>query len=1145
VQCASCGAELLAGKRFCHACGARVVLTCPQCNAAVVPGFRFCPDCGFQLAARGNGAGTPDAQAPATSGDLPAADRLARLTKHIPDSLAEKIRATAGTLTGERKLVTVLFCDLVGSTAIAEGLDPEEYHDLLERYLELAFAEIYRFEGIVNQLAGDGLMALFGAPIAHEDAPERALRAALAIVKRVSGLRSQGSGRNPQHPAPDTGLSVRVGIHTGPVVVGAVGNDFKMDYTATGDTTNLAARLQSHAAPGAVLVSEATYRLVRGLFVFRDVGPLTVKGKSEPVMAYEVLSATATTTPIEIAAERGLTPLVGRDQELAQLRGCYERLSGNLAQVVAIVGQAGSGKSRLVYEFKQRLAGANVTFFEARCSSLSQMTPYAPWINMLRQYFDLTPGEAANCACEKIALRVNTMDPQLDHINPFLCHILAMPGDGISNLPADELKRGTFEAVAKLVMSASRRAPVVMIIEDLHWIDESSREMLELAVTELCAEPVMLVITHRPDYEPSWHTRAAFTQLNLHALSDDDTTAIIRALAGGRPPVELEQRILFKAEGNPLVAEEITRALVEEGDLVAGNGEVHLTRPAAMIRMPDTLQELIGARLDRLGPHAKRVVQVASVLGRQFHRAQLERLLDGEDIQVGATLDELQRRGVIHRKNILSKEEFRFGESVTQEVAYEGLLLKQRRQLHERVGALIESGDGEGGPERSMLLAHHYARSDNRDKALEALLRAARDAEQVPSFAAAVGLYRQAWEVADAALAALPNADERLRRWALEAAVGLCRGVVLYDTPDRGNFERAAVRGRELAEALGDAGAVAALCTFQGMRMTNERERFAEGVALVEKGLALARQSGFDITPLSISRALGWNYLLDGRFELAQRTYDWVVSELKEKEGDARPSDLHISSRWMRDVVRYFSDDLDEALDGLAETHELAVHAPNRTIQSASAGSRALIHFARAEYAEAQRWAERGIAVGQAIGNMGSLRTATVVALATRVELGETMVVPGEADLIEQGLTAGGNLLLNIGIITDTFLALGDLDRAERLARLAQERAAGRLRQLLSAIAMGDVMVRRRRWDEGQRLYDQAGALAETLGARSALAAARLGTAELAAARGDHATCVAALVQALEISRALGLARYQARGERLRPRTDTDVAQHA
>ena len=1143
MQCSSCGTELIPGKRFCHACGTRVVVTCPQCKAAVEPGFRFCPDCGFQLASRGNGATAPEAAA-APAADGPAADRLARLTNHIPESLAEKIRATAGTLSGERKLVTVLFCDLVGSTAIAERLDPEEYRDLLERYLELAFAEIYRFEGIVNQLAGDGLMALFGAPIAHEDAPERALRAALAIVQRVKGLRPQGAS---QLATADAGLSLRIGIHTGPVVVGAVGNDFKMDYTATGDTTNLAARLQALAAPGAVLVSEATYRLVRGLFVFRDAGPLTVKGKSEPVMAYEVLRATAPTAPIEIAAERGLTPLVGRDQELAQLGACFERLSGNLAQVVAVVGQAGSGKSRLVYEFKQRLADTNATIFEARCSSLSQMTPYAPWVNMLRQYFDITPGDVASCACEKIALRVQTMDPQLDYINPFLCHILAMPTDGISDLPADELKRGTFEAVAKLVVSASRRAPVVMIIEDLHWIDESSREMLELAVTELCAEPVMLVITHRPDYEPSWHTRAAFTQLNLHALSDDQTTAIIRSLAGGRPPLELEQRILVKAEGNPFVAEEITRALVEDGDLVAGNGELHLRRPAAMIPMPDTLQELIAARLDRLGPQAKRVVQVAAVLGRQFHRAQLAQLLDGEEISLDVTLEELQRRGVIHRKDVLSREEFRFGESVTQEVAYEGLLLKQRRQLHERIGALIEGTGGEAGPERSMLLAHHYARSDNREKALEALLRAARDAEAVPSFAAAVGLYRQAWEMADAALTSLPGADDRLRRCALEAAVGLCRGVVLYDTPDRGSFEHAAVRGRELAEAFRDTASVAALYTFQGMRMSNDRERFGDGVAFVEKGLALARQSGLDTTPLSISRALGWNYLLDGRFELAQRTYDWVVSELQEKEGAARPSDLHISSRWMRDVVRYWSDDLDAAMAGLTETHELAVHAPNRTIQSASAGSRALIHFSRAQYADAQRWAERGIAVGQAIGNMGSLRTATVVALATRVALGDLTIAPAEVDLIEQGLKAGGNLLLNIGMITDAFLALDDLEHAERFARLAQERAAGRLRQLLSAIAMGDVLARRgsARWDEAHRWYDEATQLAETLAAQSALAAARLGSAELAAARGDHDTSAAAVAQARAISQHLGLPRYMARAERIHRQSDAGIAQHA
>src|SRR5438874_2293092 len=407
VRCTACGTELIAGKKFCHACGARAALSCRGCGATVSPDFRFCPDCGLEIGS----AGVHDAPPPATD------DPLARLSRHIPEGLADKIRS-AQTIAGERKQVTVLFCDLAGSTAIAERLDPEEYHDLLDEYLELAFREIYRVEGIVNQIAGDGLMALFGAPVAHEDAPQRALRAALAIDEALGRLNERLRGRGLE-------LRARIGIHTGPVVVGTVGNDLKMDYTAIGDTTNLAARLESLAAPGTILASEATYRLVRGFFQVRPTGPLVVKGKSEPVAAYEILGESAAATPMAIAAERGLTPLVGRDEELAQLQACFRRLEGSQAQVVAVVGDAGLGKSRLLYEFRRRLEGEPVIFFEGRCSALA--APYFPFINMLKHYFGLVRGDTADAACAKIAAKVGDHSAErVEREYPALGRLLGM-----------------------------------------------------------------------------------------------------------------------------------------------------------------------------------------------------------------------------------------------------------------------------------------------------------------------------------------------------------------------------------------------------------------------------------------------------------------------------------------------------------------------------------------------------------------------------------------------------------------------------------------------------------------------------------------------------------------------------------------------
>ncbi len=747
LTCTGCGVALLPGKAFCHRCGAPAPQRCAGCGAPLAPTFRFCPDCGTPVGVVSPGA----------------SERGDRLARHVPPALAAKIRASRGMGDGERKQVTVLFCDLAGSTAIAARLDPEEWHDLLERYLDLAFAEIYRREGIVNQLAGDGLMALFGAPVAHEDAPARAVEAALAIQEAIARLNTEElAGR-------DLALCPRIGIHTGPVVVGTVGNDLKMDYTALGDTTNLASRLEGLAPPGGILISEATERLVRGLFRLRSRGPVAIRGRAEAVPAFEVLGRGEGASPMAIAAERGLTPFVGRARELAQLEACYRAAVGGHAQAVAVVGEAGRGKSRLLWEFRARLAGEPVTILEARCSALDQSVPYLPLRTMLRRHFGIARGEPAAQACARIAERVRAWDPGLDRVHPHLCRLLALPAEERPGDDAEHLEPETFAAIAQLVLAESERAPVVVIVEDLHWIDTPSRELLESAVAKLAAERVMLVVTHRPDYEGAWRPGGAFTQLRLQPLADAEVTTIIRAVAGGALPAELERRILEKAEGSPFFAEEITRALVEEGLVAAGAGRARVTRPVEEIQIPGTVQEVVAARLDRLAGDAKRVAQVAAVLGRQFTASQLEELLAGEGIDVRLELAELVRRGVLHRQSFLSPDEFRFGESVTQEVAYGSLLLKQRRQLHERIGRMLEAA-GEQGAEHSALVAHHFARSDDREKAIETLLRAAADAERVPSYATAAHLYRQAWQLAEAGLAA--DGGGRHHRWIVEATRG-------------------------------------------------------------------------------------------------------------------------------------------------------------------------------------------------------------------------------------------------------------------------------------------------------------------------------------------------------------------------------------
>jgi class 3 adenylate cyclase/tetratricopeptide (TPR) repeat protein len=1081
MRCTACGAELIAGKKFCPACGAPAPTTCTRCGATLAPEFRFCPDCGQEVAGR----------APAGAA---VENGLARFARHMPEGLVHKLRAAQGE--GERRLVTVLFCDLAGSTAIAERLDPEEYRELLDRYLEVAFREIYALEGVVNQLAGDGMMALFGAPVAHEDAPQRAVRAALAILEALEALNESLRAERGLE------LSARIGIHTGPVVVGAVGNDLKMDYTAVGDTTNLAARLESRASPGTILISEATSRLVHGFFAVRPTAPLVIKGKREPIVAYEVLGRSTAATPMTIAVARGLTPLVGRHEELEQLEATFRRLDRGAAQVVAVLGPAGSGKSRLLYEFRRQQAAEGTVFFEGRCSSIRQAVPYHPFMSMFRHYFDLVPGEPAAVSCEKVSRKVGVHHDRLEATYPVLFRFLCLTIGEPSPPPADELKQESFDALARLVLAESQRAPVVMAIEDLHWIDEPSRELLENLTARLAGAPVMVVVTERPDGHAAWRVRGPFTQLALRRLSNADVAAIIGAIAGGPLPGELEARLVTKAEGSPFFAEEMIRGLLEEGILVRENGTCRLTRPVDEIPVPGSVQEVLAARLDRLDADAKRVVQVAAVLGRQFERGQLVQVLDAEPIDVARALAELEERGLLHRKSALSQDEYRFGESLTQEVAYAQLLHRQRRQLHERIALLLEKSPGEGGAARSALLAHHFARSDNRRKTVEALLRAAEDAEQLPSYTAALDFYRQAWEVAEAGEVA--GSDDFFRRAALQATGALCRLGAIFGAPDRIEADRAGRRGLELAQALGDTEAMARLSYFHGaLMMLGDPEDLAKGLALAERGLALAQQAGLSVGAMRISQGLAINYALDGRFDLARRAIDWGLEEMDRGNHRRQLPDLYLGARWIRDSVLLLSDDLDGAVEHAVETHALAVKRPNRTVRSGTAITLAQVCFLRGDYAEARRWAEESLEIAEAIANVGALAGAGAIALASRVELGERGPAERYLAAIDRGLEAGESMQRNFRFVGNAFVAIGDTVRAERLLQtLRRSRGGGRLREAFTATSLGELLMWLHREEEAEQAFVHAITLAEAIGARSTLAAALLGAAELAAARG-------------------------------------------
>jgi class 3 adenylate cyclase len=1073
MRCGACGVALIAGKPFCHACGEAVARRCGACGAALEESFRFCPECGSNVDAAG-------AEAPP----------------------APPVRPRAGSSgDGERKQVTVLFCDLVGSTAIADRLDPEDFHDLLEKYLAVAFPAVYRFDGIVNQLAGDGLLALFGAPVAHEDDPQRAVRAALAVRDAVHGLAER------LEAAGGPSLTVRIGVHTGPVVVGSFGTELKADYTAIGDTTNLASRLQGVAAPGAILISEATQRLVRGFFELRFAGEHAIKGKVEPVRTYEVLGRTSQATSMSIAAARGLTPYVGREAELQQLEACFAQLGRGRSQVVTVVGGAGSGKSRLLFELRRRLQGEPVTFFEAYSSSLGGVL-YHPVVGMLRRYFGLEATDSAEEKTEKLAARLGFGFDHLEQMYPRFSRFLSVAGDERLEAAGDELKRETFDAVGRLLVGRSQHEPVIVFLEDMQWYDRASRELLGDLIGRLERSRIMVISTCRPDETVGWRTRAVQTEIALSPLEDDEVRAIARGVVGAVLPRSVEELVVSRAAGSPFFAEELTRTLVEEGWLVRDeDGGSRLTRPARDLPVPGTVQEVIAARLDRLPADAKRVLQVAAVLGRSFRLPDVVALLQEESIDVAAALADLEARGLLHSKLAQDGDELRFGESLTREVAYEGLLLRQRRDFHARVARLLESQADHGGPHRSALLAHHLALSDDRERAVHAMNQAARDAEGVPSYETAAELFRQAAALAEDVLA--EHDTPALRAEALAAHFSFVRLTVLFGLPFILEAHASSERARELAEAVGGAEMLSSIVYFQGaLTLSIPGGDFAAGLALAEDGVRLATEAGLAGHADRLKRGLAVNYALDGRFDEARDLGESAVRRCAAEESLEAPSDAHLSARWVKAFVMYASDDLDGALRFASETDVAARRMNNRTIQCILGTMIAQIHLLRAEYVLARDRAETALGMAETIGNVNAYPGAAAVVLAAKHELGEPVEARRYLDLIDRGLDPGGLVQMNFRFVSDGWLASGAGDAGIARLQAMQRTGGGRFRRALLALSHGDLVAAEGDVAGARAAYDEALALARSMRARSlfvqaAVGRAGLGRAEMGRAAGS------------------------------------------
>lgn len=669
--------------KFCGQCGAKLAALCPQCGSENPPGFKFCGECGAPLNA-------PAAAAPPRPAES--------VQSYTPPHLAGQILQTKAALEGERKQVTVLFCDLVGSTALADRLGPEVMHLLLNRFFEIALGEVHKYGGTVNQFLGDGFMALFGAPISHEDHARRAVLTAVGLQKM---LRDHHDELGEQY---GIALDIRMGLNTGWVVVGGIGDHLRQDYTAIGDTTNLAARLQQLAEPGAILVSEGTCRSLQGAVQLEPLGPLRVKGKEEPIPAFRVLGVAARLSDDAVLESASLSPFVGRRREMEILEELRERAAEGAGQVVGIAGEAGAGKSRLLFELRHKPSNSPATCLLGRCLSYGTGVPYLPLLYMLRNEWGIGESDDPSTLTAKVetGLEKSGMDPEASL--PYLLRLLGtrVAAEGVAELSPQALQARTFTVLRQVILGAGRGHLVMLEIEDLHWIDETSEDFLAFLVEGMPVSRLLLLATHRPGYRPRWIEKSYATQINLRRLTQQESHAIVEAqLRDASLPEERIADILGKAEGNPFFIEELTHALLERPD----------------VSIPDTIQGVLMARVDRLPEEQKRLLQTASVLGREFSLALLAEVW-GSQALLGPLLAELRRWEFLYEEPTAEEPLYFFKHALTQETVYQSLLTSRRRSLHAAAGKALEELHSARLEEVYDQLAYHYSEADDPRKAV-------------------------------------------------------------------------------------------------------------------------------------------------------------------------------------------------------------------------------------------------------------------------------------------------------------------------------------------------------------------------------------------------------------------------------------------
>jgi len=845
VNCPACDFENRDDATFCGDCGQSLATEqeCGSCGRANPGGRKFCDGCGAGLAAEP---------------DPPERDPRS----YTPQHLADKILRSKSALEGERKQVTILFADVKGSMELADRLDAEEWHRVLERFFEILSEGVHRFEGTVNQYTGDGIMALFGAPIAHEDHAQRACYAALHLreniaryatdVKREYGL----------------GFSTRMGLHSGDVVVGKIGDDLRMDYTAQGQTVGLAQRMEALASPDTCYMTDATASRVAGYFDLDDLGEFQVRGVSEPVHVHQLIDLGTATTRFDISRARGLTRFVGRDSDLATLEAALDQARQGNGQVIGIVADAGTGKSRLCFEFVEKCRAQGMTFNEGHAVAHGKNVPYLPMLEVFRAYYGIAERDDDRTIREKIAGRMLLLDESFRDVLPILFEFFGAPDpeNPLPGIDPEQKQRQLFAVLRRIVQGDPNAAAgsFAVLIEDLHWLDDGSEAFLEQWVDAIAGSPSLLLVNFRPEYRAEWMQKSYYRQLPLAPLGPDAIRELLDDLLGADPTTQgLAEAIHGRTGGNPFFTEEVVQTLIESGHLEGTRGQYRLVTPIERLEVPASVQAVLAARIDRLDERDKHVLQTASVIGKEFSEPILLASAELPDEDLRASLAVLKAAEFVYEQSLYPVAEYAFKHPLTQEVALGSQLQDRRRRTHAAVARAIEEESSGKLDEAAALLAHHW------EEAGEVLL-AARWLQRAAGWVGrsdplqSVGYMRRVLDLTEA----LPESAER-RELRLDACRSMLQGGWRMGlSPEEA--EARFTEGRELAEQSGDVDRAIALRIGYGATLgfagdlRRYQELTREAVELIDDSTSPGAAAA------ALSPGAGYSTFLLGRLEDAR-----------------------------------------------------------------------------------------------------------------------------------------------------------------------------------------------------------------------------------------------------------------------------------